>query len=359
MSSGVFFKGLLKTLLLPFAVLYGLIVRSIQFLHNSGLYKKTRTPMFSIGIGNITVGGTGKTPHVEFLISKYKERFKIATLSRGYGRNTKGFIPVTKKLGPNAVGDEPWQFFLKFGDNVKVNVGEKRVAASQKIHTLYPDVDLLLMDDVFQHHAVQADFSILLCDYTNPFFKDYPFPAGRLREFRSGAKRADAIIVSKCPANLLDSEKAYFVTSLSKYAPAVPVFFSTYHYGSYIPVFETTANVPSKWLLVTGIANPKPLENHLREVNAFEGHLEFADHHAFTDKELSLVVSTFHALKAQDKGVLLTEKDYARLSNNAKSILSALPVYYVPIEVKFLGNENELLQKIDIAMHARTTFQNK
>ena len=270
MSSKHFIKGVLTVILYPFSVLYGSIISIILFLYEKGIYTQSATPIFSIGIGNITVGGTGKTPHVEFLISKFRERYRIATLSRGYGRKTKGFLAVNNKLGPNEVGDEPWQFFLKFGSAIKVNVGEKRVEASQQIHTLFPEVDLLLMDDVFQHHAVRADFSILLCDYTNPFFNDFPFPAGRLREFRSGAKRADVIIVSKCPAFLSATEQKDFRTSLHKYAPEVAVFFSTFIYGSYTPVFQSSISIiPTQWLLVTGIANPKPLQKHLQEQVVF------------------------------------------------------------------------------------------
>ena len=343
----------------PFSVVYGFIVWLIELSYAQGICTSRKSPVFSIGVGNITVGGTGKTPHTEFLIDQFLGKHTIATLSRGYGRKTKGFLAVTDQLGPAQVGDEPWQFFLKFGSRVKVNVGEKRVEAAEKIHALYPSVDLLLMDDVFQHHAIQADFNILLCDYTNPFFKDYPFPAGRLREFRSGAKRADVIIVSKCPCSLSETEKQYFRKALHRYAPQGEVFFSAFVYGEAVPIFKTTINTPSSWVLVTGIANPKPLRQHLEHHNALLKHLEYADHHNFSDQELEEIVSTYKGIKASNAGVLLTEKDYARLTEAAKNILKDVPLFYIPITVQLLEYEDLFWRKIMLAMQDHVTFQHK
>jgi len=344
--------------LYPFSAIYGCIVGLIQLGYARKIFASKKSPVFSIGIGNITVGGTGKTPHIEFLIDQFLGKHAIATLSRGYGRKTKGFMAVTDQLGSAEVGDEPWQFFLKFGNRVKVNVGEKRVEAAEMIHTLYPSVDLLLMDDVFQHHAIQADYSILLCDYTNPFFKDYPFPAGRLREFRRGAKRANAIVVSKCPVLLSELEKDYFRHSLQVYAPDVKVFFSTFVYGEVVPVFSSKY-IPTRWLLVTGIANPKPLCVYLEDQQALLKHLEYADHHDFSNQELEEIIRTYKGLAVSDAGVLMTEKDYARLNNAAKVILKDIPLFYIPITVKLLENEALFWQNIEASWKDRYAFQNK
>ncbi len=328
-------------------------------MYDKDILKKKRSPVFAIGVGNLTVGGTGKTPHIEYLITHFLKDYSIATLSRGYGRKTKGFLAVSNDLGPEQVGDEPWQFFLKFGKQVKVNVGEKRVEAAQRIHHLYPQVDLLLMDDVFQHRAIQPDFSILLCDYTNPFFNDFPFPAGRLREFRGGAQRADVIIVSKCPASLSVLEKEYFRKALHGYAPGIDVFFSTFEYGQAIPVWNSIPAVAFQWLLVTGIANPKPLVNYLQTQNSLLKHMSFADHHEFSMEELDDIATTYRALSSPQTGILITEKDYARLGEKAKEKLKDLPLFYIPIKVRLLENEDFFWQKIDLALKDRLTFSNK
>lgn len=352
-------KNLFIFLLYPFSLLYGGIVAVIHFLYDRGVFKTQGSPVFSIGVGNLTVGGTGKTPHIEYLITHFLKTHDIATLSRGYGRKTKGYLPVSDDLGPELVGDEPWQFFLKFGKKVKVNVGEKRVQAAQQIHALYPHVNVLLMDDVFQHRAIKPDYSILLCDYTNPFFKDYPFPAGRLREFRGGARRADAIVVSKCPASLSEGEKEYFREALLHYAPGVDVFFSTFEYGQVIPVGEKTSSVPTQWVLVTGIANPKPLVGYLQMQNRLLSHMEFADHHAFSPQELERIVLAYKEVASSHTGILLTEKDYARLDQKAKERLKGLPLFYIPIAVRLLENEDFFWQKLDLALEERLTFSNK
>ena len=343
------FKYLLVILLYPFGVLYGTILSIRNFLFDKSYLKGERTAIPSIGIGNITVGGTGKTPHIEYLIRQFEKTKEIATLSRGYGRKTKGFWAVNDSMTAEQAGDEPWQFFLKFGHRVKVNVGEKRAAAAQKIHQLYPLVNLLLMDDVFQHRAVKPDFSILLCDYTRPFFQDYPFPAGRLREFRGGAKRADAIIVSKCPKNISIEERASFILQLKSYAPGVPVSFSLFSYGEVVPVFNSLVK-PSRWLLVTGIAWPQPLVDYLKAQQALLEHLQYPDHHDFSETESNDVVHAYQKLKDKDTGILITEKDYARLNPLTKELWKDIPLFYIPIAVEFVEGEDLLLQNIHDAL---------
>lgn len=342
------FGVLLFLLLYPFSVVYGSIIAFRSFCYQRGIFKVSKTPVFSIGVGNITVGGTGKTPHVEYLIRKYKASHQLATLSRGYGRKTKGFLTVDSSLSAEKVGDEPWQFFMKFGQQVKVNVGEKRAPAAQKINSLYPMVDWLIMDDVFQHLAVKPNFSILLCDYTRPFFQDYPFPLGRLREFRKGAQRADTIIVSKCPEAMSKEERAFFTSQLERYAPGIPVAFSKFTYGEVIPVLDVISK-PAHWLLVTGIARPLPLVEYLQSQNSLLGHLQYPDHHDFSEAESLDVVKAYKKLGDHTAGILITEKDYARLSPMTKEAWKELPLFYIPIEVAFIEGEELLLQNIQRA----------
>lgn len=344
-------KTIFVVILFPFAHIYGFFVEIRALLYDYKLFKSSKSPCFSIGIGNITVGGTGKTPHIEYFIRKYRDKH-TATLSRGYGRKTKGFLAVNEQMNASLAGDEPWQFFLKFGTTVKVNVGEKRAPAAEKIHDLYPDVELLLLDDVFQHRAIQPDFMILLCDYNRPFFYDYPFPAGRLREFRKGARRANAIIVSKCPDELTAQERSLFIQKLNQYAPGVAVAFTRFDYAQLVPV-NPAQTVPLHWLLVTGIAQAQPLVEHLQTQDSLLAHLEYADHHILTKEESQHVVYTFHNLPEAEKGILITEKDYARLNAVTKDLWKDIPVYYIPIEVRFIEGEDLLLQKIKYAMNSK------
>lgn len=341
-------KFVLVIVFYPLVAIYGCFVEIRLLLYKIGLFKVSKTPIFSIGVGNITVGGTGKTPHVEYLIRKYKATHQLATLSRGYGRKTKGFLAVDSSMNAEKVGDEPWQFFMKFSQEVKVNVGEKRAPAAQKIHARYPKVDWLIMDDVFQHLAVKPNFSILLCDYTRPFFQDYPFPVGRLREFRKGAQRADTIIVSKCPADMSKEERTFFTHQLNRYAKGIPVAFSQFTYGEIIPVFDTVST-PSHWFLVTGIARPQPLIEYLQSQQCFLGHAQYPDHHDFSETESHDVVQAYKKLGDPAAGLLITEKDYARLSPMTKEVWKELPVFYIRIEVEFIEGEELLLQNIQRA----------
>ncbi len=341
-------KNIFILLLYPFSLLYGFFVEIRGLLYKLGFFKTVSTSIFSIGVGNLTVGGTGKTPHVEYLIEKFKSDNKLATLSRGYGRKTIGFLRVQAGHNAEQVGDEPWQLFLKYGATVRINVGEKRVPAEQKIHQFYPEVNMLLLDDVYQHRAIQPDYLILLCDYNRPFFKDYPFPAGRLREFRSGAKRADIIVVTKCPSSMDAEERNAFQKQIGKYAPSIPVVFSEFTYGKVKPVFSSSIQ-PLKWLLVTGIANPKPLVQHLEKQGSLLQHIEYADHHDLSLEESTAVLNAYNALSDKEVGVLLTEKDYARLSDVTKQMWQHLPLFYIPIRVSFLEGEDLLLQNIQRA----------
>jgi tetraacyldisaccharide 4'-kinase len=192
----------LRILLLPVAWLYEGITRLRNWLYDKGYKKSTSFPLPVISVGNLTVGGTGKTPHVEYLVRLLKDQRQLVTLSRGYGRQTKGFLIADEQANAATIGDEPMQFYQKFGHQIKVAVGEKRVPAIEQILRLYPKTEIILLDDAFQHRAVRPCFSILLSDYHRPFYTDFVLPAGRLRESRKGAGRADAVIFSKCPQNL-------------------------------------------------------------------------------------------------------------------------------------------------------------
>lgn len=339
-------------LLYPFSLLYGCLVECRNYFYRKGLYRSFASPFFSVGIGNLTVGGTGKTPHIEYFIRYFGKEHQLATLSRGYGRRTKGFLLAEASMSASDVGDEPWQFFLKFGKQVKVAVGEKRVPAANQLYRLFPQLDLLLLDDVFQHRAIKPDFLILLCDYNRPFFKDFPFPAGRLREFRQGARRADQVIVSKCPADFGKKERDQFRQQIQRYAPDVPVAFSTFRYGEPVSIFSASS-WPSQWLLVTGIAQPAPLVQHLQGRQSLAAHIHYPDHHEFTLRDAEEVLQRYQALRDKDAGILLTEKDFARLNEEVKTAWKALPVFYLPITVEFLEGEALMQEKMQLAWKKR------
>jgi tetraacyldisaccharide 4'-kinase len=295
-------------------------------------------------VGNLTVGGTGKTPHVEYLIRLLKDHMPLATLSRGYGRQTKGFIIADEQASASTVGDEPMQFFRKFGSQVGVVVGEKRVPAIQRIIQIYPQTEAILLDDAFQHRAVSPSFSILLSDYNRPFYQDYTLPSGRLRESRTGARRADMIIVSKCPDHLKDTEQAAITNRIGKYSrTGVPVYFTGIHYGKPLPYYIHSTFAP-RILLVSGLANPLPLEKYVQSTYQLLHHIVFKDHHAYTSQDVLHIQESFYQHKADV--ILTTEKDYVKLVQPAlKSLVATLPFYYLPIEVCFLFGQQEDFDK--------------
>jgi tetraacyldisaccharide 4'-kinase len=327
---------ILTPLLFPFSVLFGAVASLRNHLYDIGFRPSVRFEVPVISVGNLSVGGTGKTPMIEYLIRLFSIEYHIATLSRGYGRRTKGIRIAGDSDNAATIGDEPLQFYRKFKDKAVVAVGEERVFAIPHILDQYPDTDLILLDDAFQHRRVQPCFQILLTDFNNLFIKDYLLPAGRLREPRTGASRADVIIVTKCPSNITDDEMISIESSIRAYNKKA-VFFTKISYGTILPVSGFSPYKPEKIILVTGIANPAPMEKYLRNNFALVKHFSFADHHVYSQNDL---ISICQAASRAEACVVTTEKDVVKMDGKIFENAS-VPLHYLPIEIEFLKNGKE------------------
>lgn len=324
---------LVRFLLFPFAVLYDLITTIRSFFFDVGIFKQTSFKIPVIVVGNLSVGGTGKTPQVEYLVRLLKDAYKVAILSRGYKRKTKGFVLLDEVHSAEDVGDEPLQYFKKF-NNINVAVDANRVEGIKKLlEDTSPEV--ILLDDAFQHRKVKGSFYILLTKYNDLFVDDFLLPTGNLRESRSGAKRADVILITKCPANLDNIQQEKIKNKLKKYYKEI--FFTTISYADKlsgnkeISIDELTEH---EVLLVTGIANPKPLTAFLTEKDIAFQHLKFPDHHYFSLTDIQTIQQKFEAINFSKKIILTTEKDYVRLEKKLKEIS------FISIETTFLDTTN-------------------
>lgn len=328
---------LLRYLLFPLALLYGGVVALRNFLFNIRILKSSEFDVKTILVGNLSAGGTGKTPHVEYLIRLLKNEYKIATLSRGYGRKTTGFVRATKSITASDIGDEPYQFYQKFED-INVFVEAKRVNGIVEIMSQEEVPDVILLDDAFQHRSLKAGLSILLTDFHSPFYADFMLPTGDLREFPVGKNRADVIVVTKCPESIEDDEKRVVLEKIN--TPEIPIFFSKISYSNPIGVFnksEYKITDLESVVLVTGIANPTSLLSYLEKHSLQVTHLKYQDHYPFSEKDIEKIIQKFKAINFQKKLILTTEKDAMRLKDFDK--LKELPIAYIPIEMEFLENE--------------------
>ena len=339
---------LIRILLFPFSILYGCIVYLRNKLYDNHLISSTSFDVPVICVGNLSMGGTGKSPHIEYIIRLLNTNYKIATLSRGYGRSTTEFIIADKNLKVIDIGDEPMQFKNKF-NNIIVAVDAKRVNGINKLLEKAPSLNVILLDDAFQHRAVTAGLSILLTDYNKLYTDDVMLPTGTLREFKSGAKRADIIIVTKCDATITAQEQDAIKRKINQ-LPHQRVYFSKIKYGNLVAMNGGSNSTGNKVLdkettilLLTGIANPQPLENYLITQVKSITPAKFPDHHNFTEKDMMSVLNLFNTIAAANKMVVTTEKDFMRLkSSPAIHILNSLPVFYLPIEITFLDTDKEM-----------------
>lgn len=336
---------ILRIILFPISLLYGTVLAIRNLFFNVGIYSVKKVDAKVISVGNLSVGGTGKTPHVEFLIQQLSKDFKTAVLSRGYGRNTKGFLNVTANSKAENTGDEAINYARKFGENVAVAVCEKRVEGAHKIIENKPNIELIVLDDAFQHRYIYRDFNILLTEYSRPFFHDFVVPSGRLREFANGKNRADMVVVTKSPASLTSKEKEQFIQKL-KMKPHIEVFFSSIVYGALVGLNgEALKETPKQVVLVTGIGNPTPLIQQL-EKDFMVTHVEFKDHHNYTLKDIQKIHKLFDNLAAADKIVVTTEKDAVRLINSdLKSIIERYPWYIQEMTIE-IDKKKRFLSKI-------------
>lgn len=343
-------KGILKTIadtLNP----YRWIMEARNRAFDSGRLGSRAFDTPIICIGNITVGGTGKTPHTEYLIRLLKERWKVAVLSRGYGRKTSGYIKADEHTTMPMIGDEPFQIKEKFPD-ITVAVCEKRVTGAANLLAGDDAPSVILLDDAYQHRRIKAGLYILLVDFNRPVWSDCTLPFGRLRESDSGTRRADVVIVTKCPVHITKEQMELCRKNL-KTKEGVPVFFSKVEYGNIYPLFATAQPVATdiqagdNVLLLAGIANPAPLKKEVEKRGAKVTLMQYADHHNFSNSDIDAIAAAYNKLSGK-KMILTTEKDATRLRRTA-GISQEIKenIYAIPIEVKIIDNkENEFNQKI-------------
>lgn len=339
----------IRLLLLPFSLIYGILTFIRNKLYDFGIFKSTAFKIPIISVGNLEVGGSGKTPLVAYIINLLKDINEIASLSRGYGRKTKGFLWVKPDDLATNTGDEPLQIKQSFPD-VKVAVCENRVLGIEQIQA---KADLILMDDAFQHRAVKPGFSILLFDYNQLQKPKFLLPAGNYREFFGGRKRADILVVSKCPDDLFNEEKLKIASALKPF-PNQQVFFSYIKYQVTLKAvfgddeLEVT-NLKSKKnvLVLTGIAKPEILINKVKQHIEVIQHHSYPDHHQFTQKNMLKLVTDFKMLATEDKIIITTQKDAVRLRSELfREILLGLPIFEWPIETDFFEKDKLEFDKI-------------
>jgi len=345
---------IIRILLLPLALLYGMLMFIRNKLFDWRLLPSKRFDIPVISVGNLTLGGTGKTPHVEYLVRLLMDKYSLATLSRGYGRETKGFIIASDHMNYLQIGDEPLQFKHKFED-IHVVVDEKRRRGIKLLLKKVPSLDVVILDDAFQHRYVKPGMSILLSDYHNLYTKNYPFPTGTLREFRRGAKRADIIIVTKTP-NIFSPITRRMLVDEIKPKTHQKLYFSYITYGDLKSIEKEDEsfkiNKVSTILMFAGIANTYPLEAHLQRICGELIVMKFPDHHKYTEKDLLKVKEKFNDIFTTNKMIITTEKDMMRLiKQNLYNIINDFPIYYIPIEIKFhkddeAGFDNQIMEYV-------------
>ena len=335
--------NLIRFLLFPFSFIYLGITSVRNIFYKLGIFKTSIIPKKSICVGNLSVGGTGKTPHVSYLADFLSQSVETAILSRGYGRKTTGFIWVKPISKASEVGDEPLFYANRFQEKVPVAVCEKRAIGVKQIQTLFPKNELIILDDAFQHRAVKAGLNIIITDFSKPFYDDYLMPVGSLRESRAGKNRADIIIVSKTPNDCTETTKNQIVKSLN-FKPEF-VFFSHISYAPMNPFGTEIENI-KKVILVTGIANPKPLLKHISKYYEVE-QLTFGDHHAYSKVDIQRIHQKFDTFANEETIILTTEKDYMRLKDFSSDWkLQNYPWYFQPITVK-IDNEEKFKNLIN------------
>lgn len=333
--------------LFPFSVIYGLITGFRNFLYNAGVLESKEFNIPVICAGNITVGGTGKTPLVEYLATLLKKKYRVAVLSRGYRRTSEGFFFASAESSVNDIGDEPFML-SRIHRDIVVAVDKDRVHGINTILKDYPEMEVILMDDGFQHRRIKPGLSILLCDFNRPLAKDHMLPYGNLRESKSNLSRADIIIITKSPSEISPISRRIFLKDLNA-APYQTVFFTSVTYGSPRPVFgdlrsgqlvpERLAPSESGAVLITGIASPDPLRQYLDKYFGEIIHLDFPDHYRYTENDAVKIFNAWNNLRSPFRVAITTEKDAVRLTeftNIAEPLKKAF--YFIPAGVEFLND---------------------
>jgi len=349
---------ILRIPLIPFSLLYLAIVTTRNVLYDLGFFSSKTFSVPVICVGNLTTGGTGKTPHVEFLVNFLKSRFNLAVLSRGYLRKSKGFILSDMNSTVSEIGDEPKQMKMSYPD-VVFAVDRDRAHGIEKL-TNHNKANLVILDDGFQHRKVTPKISIVLIDFNKPLFNDFILPLGNLREHKSGISRAKVIIVSKCPPNINDEEKQFFIKKL-KLKSEIRIFFSSFEYKGFVSL-ENNANkvIPlhdfrqkfNNVVLVTGIANPNPLKEYLSDNFTISSHLQYTDHYRFKAADLKIFMNKMKSSQENQKVIVTTQKDAVRLLETLGMTDELRKmIYYIPISVYFpFENEERDFQEFLLSL---------
>lgn len=355
MSSTV--DKILTGVLTPLSWLYGFGTWVRNKLFDEGFLKEEVFDVPVISVGNITVGGTGKTPHVEYLVEHLAGRYKLAVLSRGYKRATSGFLLANSNSTPRSIGDEPMQIYRKYGMMAKVAVCEKRTKGIRELLKLYPDLQLIILDDAFQHRWVKPKVSVLLMDHHRPVYKDKMLPLGRLRESATSTNRADIVVVTKCPKDLRPIDIRILKKELSLMT-FQGLFFSRFAYGELKPVFPednpyhvslSSLTQSDSVFLLTGIANPRGFVKYFKDFSCKVKVAHFPDHHDYSRKDIQEIRNRFKALKGVRKIIVTTEKDAVRIAYNPYFPQELKKfIFYLPIKVTFIdtSDENDFIGKV-------------
>lgn len=345
-------------LLFPFALIYGGITAFRNHLFDVGLKRSQPFEVPTIVVGNLAVGGTGKTPFVEFLIKHLSPKVKLAVLSRGYGRKTKGFVLADDTVGPLEIGDEPFQVYSKFKDKVQVAVGEERILAIPMILAAEAGLQGILLDDAYQHRYLKADWYVLLTTYGRPFYDDYLLPVGRLREGRRNANRADAVVVTKCPDTISPEEKKIISARIKTYIrEETPVYFAGLRYDKPYPLEAGEMRQHKNLVLVTGIVDYRPMLNELNKNHRVLEVMSFPDHHRYSENDMIKIRDVCEKYKESRPAIVTTEKDAVKLKNKKLlKILPQLPVFALPVEVVMdKKDEQDLLHRVQEMIKIKNT----
>ncbi len=341
--------GARHILLFNFSLVYRIATGIRNWLYDTGIRKQYHPPIPTIVVGNIEAGGTGKTPHTEYITSLLLRDHAVAFLSRGYKRNTSGFVLADNSATPGSIGDEPFQVKEKFPELIVAVDADRPNGIRRILESGKPDV--IILDDAFQHRRLKAGLSIVIVSYHRPFWDDFIIPTGRLRESSSALKRADAVVVSKIPESFKEEEIVSLKGKFSKY-PHLRIFFSSLTYCDPVPVGGNREQVfpdltGQTIILVTGIVNPKPLYIHLSSFTRDIIHLEFNDHHSYTQEDIKQIMNVFHSSKSDKKVIVTTEKDAVKLKEFVNfGLLPVEQTCYVPVKVNFLGRSGDEFDKM-------------
>lgn len=325
--------------LAPLAFLYGIATRFRNYLFNIGYSRSFNYQIMVIAVGNLSVGGTGKSPMTEYLIRLLHKAYALSTLSRGYKRKSKGFLFADKYTTVAEIGDEPYQMYLKYGKVAKIAVGEERAIAIPNILLEHPETQIVIMDDGYQHRSVNPDLSILLSDYSYPFYEDHLLPWGRLREAKIGAKRAQAVLITKCPELINDDEMTRIKGRVRHHAGQdMPVFFSKIIYSRPRSLTDNSSPEANRFVAFAGLANNERFNSYVNSNYEVLETIDYPDHHAYSEADIEELVEKAEEAKAS---LITTEKDIVKFRDKKLAkLFGRMKLYYLSIEHQFINSGN-------------------